>query len=202
MSSPRWYQPLIFRIIHGCSAAIAILAIVSSFLVYNTFDGRIVRLSLPRINDIIGIHGTFGLTFLLVFPLLAIYSFYAGEKLLAQTNSWRQLSKFDRPVWWYSLHRISNTLMLLAATWSLISGRMMKEEWLPNRELDHFWYYCHLSGWLILVVCLLLHLLTIIKVGGIPLILSILSWQYTPEDSPSLWRNKLGNFISNLKNKR
>jgi hypothetical protein len=202
MTPSRFYQPLILRIVHVSSAIVAILAIVSSFLVYNTFDGRIIRLSLPKINDIIGIHGTFGLTFLLIFPTLAIYSFFAGEKLLINTNSLQQLTKFGKPAWWYSLHRISNTLMLFAATWSLISGRMMKEEWLPTGELDHFWYYCHLSGWLVLVICLLLHLATILKVGGVPLIVSMVSWQFTPEDSPNLWQQKIKELLAKFKNRR
>jgi hypothetical protein len=201
MASPRFYQPLLLRIIHGLSAIIALLAIVTAFLVYNTFDGRLLRLPLPRIDDIIGIHGTFGLTFLLIFPLLAIYSFYAGEKLLVQSNSWSYLTKANRRVRWYSWHRLVNTLMLIAATWALISGRMMKEEWLPTGELDHLWYYGHVSAWLLLVICLSLHLWTIVKVGGIPLIVSIFSWRFQPEDSPRLWWQKINSWLMQLRHK-
>lgn len=187
----RPYQPLLLRILHNLSAAIAILAIITSFLVYNTYDGRLVKLPLPKINDIIGLHGTFGLTFLLLFPALAIYSFHWGQKRLVQADSFSKLGQVGKPIWWYSLHRIVNTIMLIAATWALITGRQMKEEWLPAGEINHSWYYLHLSAWVILVICLAIHLLMIIKVGGTPLILSMFEWQYVPEDSPLLWRAKI-----------
>ncbi|MCU0537857.1 MAG: cytochrome b/b6 domain-containing protein [Hydrococcus sp. Prado102] len=191
MTRDRPYQPLVLRILHNLSVAIAILAIITSFLVYNTYDGRFVKLPLPQINDIIGLHGTFGLTFLLLFPALAIYSFHWGQKRLVQADSFGKLAQIGKPIWWYSLHRIVNTIMLVAATWALITGRQMKEEWLPAGEINHSWYYLHLSAWVILVICLAIHLLMIIKVGGIPLIVSMLQWQYVPEDSPLLWKNKI-----------
>jgi hypothetical protein len=41
------------------------------------------------------------------------------------------------------------------------------------------------------------------KVGGVPLLLSILSWKFRPEDSPAKWYIRLcvwlGNFSNNLK---
>jgi Prokaryotic cytochrome b561 len=195
MSRARPYQPLLLRILHGLNAAIAILAIVTSFWVYNTYDGRLIRLPLPRINDAIGIHGTFGLTFLLLFPALAIYSFHFGQKRLVQSDSLAKLKEVGKPIWWYSLHRIVNTVMLIAATWALITGRQMKEEWLPAGELNHSWYYLHLSAWAILVFCLAIHLLMAIKVGGIPLIVSMFNWQYKPEDSPRLWWQKIRSLV-------
>jgi hypothetical protein len=191
MNPSRPYQPLLLRILHGLSAAIAILSIITSFWVYNTYDGRFIQFPLPKINDIIGIHGTFGLTFLLFFPVLAIYSFYWGQKRLLQTNSLTKLTQVSKPVWWYSLHRIVNTLMLFAATWALITGRQMKEEWLPAGELNHLWYQLHLSAWVLLFVCLLIHILMAIKVGGSPLIISMFRWQHPPEESPRLWWQKL-----------
>jgi hypothetical protein len=36
-----------------------------------------------------------------------------------------------------------------------------------------------------------LHLLMSAKVGGIPLLLSILSYQFRPKDSPALWRENI-----------
>jgi hypothetical protein len=196
MTRDRPYQPLVLRILHGLSAAIAILAIITSFLVYNTYDGRFVKLPLPQINDIIGIHGTFGLTFLLLFPALAIYSFHWGQKRLVQADSFSKLTQVGKPIWWYSLHRIVNTIMLLAATWALITGRQMKEEWLPAGDLNRIWYYLHLSAWVTLVVCLAIHLLMSVRVGGIPLIVSMFNWQYKPEDSPRLWKAKIRSFLN------
>jgi hypothetical protein len=185
------YQPSLLRFLHGINTLVAVLAIITSFWVYKTFDGRFGRLPLPEINDIIGIHGTLGLTFLLMMPVFALYSFHVGHQRLVQSDSFAKLAQVGKPIWWYSLHRIVNTLMLLAATWALITGRMMKEEWLPTREFYHIWYQLHLSGWAILVVCLAIHLLMGIKVGGLPLIVSMFSFKNRPNDSPTTWLQQI-----------
>jgi hypothetical protein len=195
MPRSRPYQPLLLRLLHGVNALIALLAIVTSFLVYNTYDGRFGKLPLPQIEDIIGIHGTFGLTFLLVMPPLALYSFHAGQKRLVQADSFQKLTQIGKPIWWYSLHRIVNTVILLAATWALISGRMMKEEWLPAGEFNHIWYSLHLVGWVLLVSCLTIHLLMIVKVGGVPLMVSMFELKYRVEDSPSTWLEKIRSLL-------
>jgi hypothetical protein len=139
----------------------------------------------------IGIHGTFGLTFLIVMPAFALYSFHAGQKRLVQPDSFAKLTQVGKPIWWYSLHRIVNTVMLLAATCALITGRMMKEEWLPAGELNHIWYYLHLTAWAVLVFCLAIHLLISAKVGGLRLIASTFSLGYRPQDSPASWFQKI-----------
>ncbi|HEY9653413.1 MAG TPA: cytochrome b/b6 domain-containing protein [Coleofasciculaceae cyanobacterium] len=195
MSRSRPYQPLLLRLLHDCNTLIAVLAIITSFWVYNTYDGRWLQLPLPAINDIIGIHGTFGVIFLFTLPALAIYSFHAGQKRLVQSDSFQKLTQVGKPIWWYSLHRIINTVILIAATFSLITGRMMKEEWLPAGELNHRWYYLHLTGWVVLVICLGIHLLMIAKVGGIPLMISMFETKYRPEDSPSTWRQKIRSLL-------
>ena len=196
MPDSKPYQPSLLRFLHGVNALIALLAIITSFWVYNTFDGRLIKLPLPEINDIIGIHGTFGLTFLLLMPAFALYSFHVGHKRLVQSDSFAKLTQIGKPIWWYSLHRIVNTVMLIAATWALITGRMMKEEWLPTRELDHIWYQLHLTAWVILVVCLVMHLLMSIKVGGVPLIVSMFEFKYRPEDSPATWFHQIRSFFN------
>ena len=42
-----------------------------------------------------------------------------------------------------------------------------------------------------MVVCLVLHLLMTAKVGGVPLLLSILKWRFREQDSPKLWLSQL-----------
>jgi Prokaryotic cytochrome b561 len=190
------YQPLLLRILHGINALIALLAMITSFLVYNSFDGRFGKLPLPRIENIIGIHGTFGLTFLLVMPALALYSFHVGKKRLVQADSFEKLTQVGKPIWWYSLHRIVNTFMLIAATLAVISGRMMKEEWLPAGELDRIWYHLHLTAWLILAISLITHIFLGIQVGGVPLIWSMFYLKYRPNDSPSMWLPKIRSLFS------
>lgn len=183
MPESRPYQPLMLRLLHGLNAAIALLAMGTAFLVYNTYDGRFGKVPVPRIADIIGIHGTFGKLLILgVMPAFALYSFHKGQKRLIQPDSLGKLTQFGKPIWWYSLHRIVNTLMLLSLTFSIASGSMVKEEWLPAGELTHIWYYLHFSGWVILVLCLAMHLLMSTKIGGLPLILSMFDFKKPKEN--------------------
>ncbi len=148
---------------------------VTAYWTYDTFDGRWLKLPLPEYREIESIHGTFGLYTLIIFPVFAIYAFRRGNKRLIQSDSLNKLTQFGKPIWWYSLHRLVNTLILFALTFALYSGRMMDSKWLPEGELNHFWYYAHLLSWLIMAVCLILHLLMTAKVGGVPLLLSILA---------------------------
>ncbi len=197
------YQPLIFRVLHSITAILVIGAIISGFLVYNTFDQRFGYIPIPKINPIQDIHGTLAVSFLILLPFFAIYSFHAGKKRLLQPDSIRNLTQFWRPIWWVSLQRLVNTKMLLAGVLALVSGRMMKEEWLPTGELDHVWYYAHLIAWLIMICCLAIHVLMSAKVGGVPLLLSIVSWKFRGEDSPVNWYSRFwdwfGNFSQNIR---
>lgn len=189
------YQPLLLRIFHGISGILGILALITGFWVYNTYDRRFGSLPLPPLPDVQGIHGTFGLFFLLGFPLLAIYSFHWGSRRLIQADFVGRLTqKLGQPVWWYTLQRLANTTMLLAATLSVVSGRMMQEAWLPAGELYHRWYTLHLLGWAIFLVALVLHVLMSFKVGGVPLLRSMLHTRYRPDDAPSLWLERLRNW--------
>ncbi|MBD2579389.1 cytochrome b/b6 domain-containing protein [Oscillatoria sp. FACHB-1406] len=201
MSPARLYQPLLLRILHGLNAAIALLAIATSFWVYNTYDGRLIRLPLPKIGDIIGIHGTFGVAFFLLMPLFALYSFHLGAKRLIQPDTWGKLGQLNKPIGWYSWHRVVNTIMLLAATFAIATGRMMKEEWLPAGQLDSPWYRAHLWGWVILSVCLGIHMVMGLKVGGVALVRSMYSTEYRPEDSPRVWWQQIQDQWQRLRDK-
>lgn len=185
------YQPLLLRILHGLTGLCAIAAIATAFWTYNTYDGRWGTIPLPKYQEIEGIHGTFGLWTLLIFPLFVVYAFNQGQRRLIQSNSLDKLTQVGKPIWWYTLHRFINTASILALTFALFSGKMMSEKWLPQGELNHFWYYAHLVAWLILVMAIALHLLMSIRVGGIPLILSMLNWRFRSQDSPALWRQHL-----------
>ena len=181
------YQPLLLRILHGLTGLFLIAAILTAFWTYDTYDGRWGKLPLPYYPEIEGLHGTFGLFTLLVFPLFVVYAFHRGQKRLLQPDSLAKLHQVGKPVWWYTLNRFSNTLIILALTFALFSGKMMDEKWLPNGELDRPWYYAHLISWVIIVVCIALHLLLNAKVGGLPLLLSMLNWRFRAKDSPALW---------------
>ncbi|MCC5618852.1 cytochrome b/b6 domain-containing protein, partial [Nostoc sp. CHAB 5836] len=42
------YQPLLLRILHGASGILAIAAIITGFLVYNTYDRRFGKIPFPQ----------------------------------------------------------------------------------------------------------------------------------------------------------
>ncbi|UFP94966.1 cytochrome b/b6 domain-containing protein [Gloeobacter morelensis] len=193
------YQPLLLRILHALTGLFVAGAIITAFWTYDTYDGRWGRVPLPRFEEIEGIHGTFGLSALLIFPAFALYAFHQGQRRLVQPDTLAKLGRVGRPAWWYSLGQVLNTLALLALTLSLFSGKMMDEKWLPKGELDHAWYYVHLSGWLVLVVCVVLHVLIHAKVGGVPLLLSMVNWGYRAEDSPALWPARVRAWWSGLR---
>ncbi len=181
------YQPLLLRVLHGLNGFFLIAAILTAFWTYDTYDGRWGSIPLPSYQAIEGIHGTFGLYTLLLFPAFVLYSFHRGQQRLVQPDSLTKLTQIGKPVWWYTLNRFTNTLSLIALTFALFSGKMMSEKWLPKGELEHGWYYAHLISWVVMVGAIALHLLMNAKVGGSPLLLSMLSWKFHQKDSPMLW---------------
>lgn len=181
------YQSVLLRLIHGAIAVLTLLAIGTGFWVYNTYDQRWGSIPLPEVIEIQGIHGTIALTLFLLFPVFAFYSFHLGDRRLMQDGSWGDLPKLDQPKGWVALHRLANTCMLLALTLAVVSGRLMKEEWLPKGELDHLAYYAHLLAWAVAISALAFHLLLGVKVGGIPLLLSMVQWGKRDNDTPQIW---------------
>ncbi|MEY3867833.1 MAG: hypothetical protein RLZZ338_1724 [Cyanobacteriota bacterium] len=197
MAPSKPYQPLLLRLLHGANASIALLAVLTSFLVYIIYDHRLFNLGIPEIPRIIGIHGTFGKLLLLgIMPAFALYSFHLGEKRLIQSDTFDKLKEVGKPIWWYSLHRVANTLMLLAITFALITGSRIEDEWLYKKEFDQIWYNLHLISWVILVGCLAFHLLMIARVGGVPLMLSLFDIKYRASDSPATWLQKIRAFFN------
>lgn len=190
-AASRPYQPFLFRVLHGLTGLFLVAAILTAYWTYDTYDGRWGRIPLPAYPSIEGIHGTFGLWTLLIFPVFVVYAFHRGQRRLMQPDSWSKLAQVGTPIWWYTLNRIGNTVALLALTFALFSGKMMDETWLPQGELTHFWYYAHLVSWVVMVSAIALHLLVNAKVGGTPLLLSVLTWQFREKDSPSLWLTHL-----------
>ncbi|MFM7437766.1 MAG: cytochrome b/b6 domain-containing protein [Snowella sp.] len=187
MSPSTPYQPILLRILHGTNAILVFSALITGFLVYNTYDKRWGSLNLPKLDAIQGIHGTIALTFLLTLPVFVLYSFRIGYRRLVQDQSFSHLTEVGKPIWWVSIHRIANTLTLLSATFAVITGRMMKEEWLPAGEISHSWYIAHLVAWLCVFFSVAFHLLLGIKIGGIPLLMSMFNRTRRSEDKLSNW---------------
>lgn len=187
-SSTQPYQPLLLRILHGLTGLFVLLAIATALWTYDTYDGRWFRVYLPKVAAIEGIHGTFGLWALLLFPIFVVYAFHRGSRRLIQPDTLTQIREPGKPSGRYAVHRITNTLTLIALAVAVFSGKMMDEKWLPQGELDHPWYYVHLVSWVVMVISIALHLLMSAAVGGTPLWLSMLSRQIRPGDRPSVWR--------------
>ncbi|MEM8503978.1 MAG: cytochrome b/b6 domain-containing protein [Cyanobacteria bacterium P01_D01_bin.1] len=187
MAFSKPYQPLLLRILHGLTGFFLIAATLTALWTYDTYDGRWINLHLPAYLDIEGVHGTFGLYTLLIFPAFVVYAFHRGRERLVQPNALTSLTQVGKPVWWYTLNRLTNTFALVALTFALFSGKMMDETWLPKGELDHAWYYAHLAGWVVMVVAIALHVLLNAKVGGVPWLLSMFSRQFRKVDSPRFW---------------
>ena len=191
MSPSTPYQPILLRILHSVNAILVFSALITVFLVYNTYDKRWGSLNLPKLDAIQGIHGTIALTFLLTLPVFVLYSFRIGYRRLVQDQSFSHLTEVGKPIWWVSIHRIANTLTLLSATFAVITGRMMKEEWLPAGEIFHSWYIAHLVAWLCVFFSVAFHLLLGIKVGGVPLLMSMFNRTRRSEDKLSNWLQDL-----------
>jgi hypothetical protein len=196
------YQPLLLRILHSLTGFFSIAAVVSAFWTYNTYDGRWGRIPLPQYQEIEGIHGTFGLFTLLVFPALVVYACHQGRRRLIQPDSIAKLAQVGKPIWWYTLSRITNTLSILAVTFALFSGKMMDDTWLPKGELQHGWYYAHLLGWVVVVLCIALHVLMNARVGGSALLMSMWNWRFRQQDRPALWYSQISAWLSDLRNRR
>ncbi|PMB13657.1 cytochrome B [Fischerella thermalis CCMEE 5282] len=191
------YQPLLLRILHSITALLVIGAAITGFLVYDSWDRRFGGFGFTQANrNLIDIHGTFGfLIFFVALPIFIIYCLKAGRSRLLQKNSLQQLTLVGKPIWWYTLQRLANTAMLVAALFAVISGKFQDENWLPRGEVNHIWYYIHLIAWLVVVFALAMHLLMSAKVGSLPLLLSMFDTKFRPEDSPRLWREKIINWL-------
>ncbi len=187
MSQTTPYQPVLLRLLHNAIALLVFGSLITGFLVYDRYDKRFGTLNLPIIRNTQGIHGTIALAFLILLPIFAIYCFHIGDRHLVQKQSLNHLKEIGKPIWWVALQRIINTLILLSATFAVITGRMMQEEWLPSEELNHAWYIGHLLAWLLMIVSIAMHLLMSAKVGGLSLLLSMSKWQIHIKDMPNHW---------------
>ena len=184
------YQPLLLRLLHSITGIMTIAAILTAYWTYDTFDRR-WGYFLPEFKDIEGIHGTFGVWTILMLPLLLVYACHRGARRLVQPDTIAQMQHLDQPIGRYSLHRVINTLSLIALAFAVFSGKMMDETWLPKGELHHFWYSAHLVSWVIMIGCIAAHTLVSARIGGVPLLQSIWRWSYRPADSPTRWGDQV-----------
>lgn len=185
------YQPFLLRVLHGLTGIFLVLAMISAFWTYNVYDGRWGQLPLPVYREIEGIHGTFGLYTLIIFPVFVRYAFGPGRWRLVQSDSAKTLTRLGQPIWWYTVNRFTNTFALLALTFALFSGKMMDSTWLPKGELDHRWYLAHLVAWVVMAGAIALHVLLNLRIGGLPWVCSMWTRKKSPQDSLQHWRPRI-----------
>ncbi|NEP80749.1 MAG: cytochrome b/b6 domain-containing protein [Okeania sp. SIO3B3] len=181
MMKTQQYQPFLLRLFHGINALLIIACLITGFLVYDSWDGRFGQLGLTVKNrSLIDIHGTFAFVLFFVFLGFLIVSIKIGRNRLIKSDDLPKLiNKVGTKIWWHRLHRIVNTTILLATILSIGSGKLQDENWLPKGEMNHIWYYIHLTGWLIMLLAIAIHLLMSTKIGGISLILSMFRLKFS-----------------------
>jgi uncharacterized iron-regulated membrane protein len=187
MSSKAPYQPSLLRLLHGVSALLMLVAVTSGYWIYNQFDGRWGRIDLPHIDSIMDLHHGMAGKAMLFFVLFGLYSLTLGRRKLIQPSSLKHLTQVNTPIWWQSLHRLTNTFMLGGIALAVLSGRQLDGGWLVQGDFAHGTYVVHLAAWGAIGLGFMLHLLMNVKIGGIPLLLSIFSIKLRAHDTPKHW---------------
>jgi thiosulfate reductase cytochrome b subunit len=187
MPSKKPYQPLVLRILHSINGVLVLTALTSGFLIYNTFDARFGSLPLPRIDTIVEFHDSLEWGLLIAVPAFALYSLAIGNKRLVQRDSLKKLTEVGKPIWWYTVYRIVNTVLLIASITSIVTGTRTRAEWLFAGEFSHPIYVVHLLSGTTIAVGFVLHILMGLKVGGVPLLASIVDWHIRSTDPLRQW---------------
>ncbi len=172
MASP--YQPSLLRLLHGTTALAVLGSWLSGLIIYSHHDGRWGRLPLSFPGEWIDLHGTVGVVLLPLAVLLAAYALTLGRRVL------------QRP---------TNAVTLLALVLAIASGKLMQEDWLRDGELHHLVYSLHLLGWLLLTMAVVAHLAGLLRRGGPPLAVSMLSLRLHRNDTPGDWGRQIGRFF-------
>jgi len=167
---PRPYQPSLLRLLHGATALLVPLAWLTGFVVYSTYDGRFGRLPFTLAGEWIDIHGTVGVLLWPLALLLALYAITAGRLRLRQP---------------------ANALALLALILAVGSGKLMQEDWLRDGQLHHLVYSVHLLAWLLIALAVFLHVVAVLRLGGLPLARSMARVQLRPGDLPGDWFDQI-----------
>jgi hypothetical protein len=174
----RPYQPSLLRLLHAGTALLVAAAWLSGALVFLSADRR----GLDRIwsaiaapaGDWIDIHGTAGVVLLPVAVLLTAYALTLGRA---------------------RLRRWANALPLSALVLAIGSGKLMDEDWLRQGVLDHPLYAVHLLAWILLGLSVGFHLVGAFRIGGLPLLSSMLRLELRPGDRPGQWPTQIQRWL-------
>ena len=199
MPQSRPYQPLIFRLLHAIHGSLVFASIATGFWLYNTWDHRFGRLPLPKAEtEWLDIHHQIGEILSPWVAIFLLYSLFAGRRRLFQSKSLKQLSNLSQPSGQYALHRCINTGLLGMLILAMISARqfggakiLLQGEW-------NLWYNLHVIAWVSLVLLVIAHLLLSLKIGGVPLVQSMIDYHIHPKDSPAQWPQRFSAWIQQI----
>ena len=184
------YQPSLLRLLHGAAAAVAGVASVTGFLIYNHYDGRFGHLPLGGSEEVIDLHGDIGGLLQWVLIPFALYSLTLGvRRLFRPADLGRMVSSL--PAW----QRLTNTAALLSLAAAVLSGLPMEDDWLTDGDLNQFWYVLHLTSWVVLTLAVVGHLMVLSLNGGWPLLRSMLTFNLRSGDRPKHWPHQVWAFI-------
>lgn len=171
---PRPYQPSLLRLLHGTMILLVPLAWLSGFLVYSNYDGHWGRLGWSVPGEWIDIHGTIGV---LLWPLALLFGLCALSIGRARLN------------------QAANAAALLGLTLAVGSGKLMKEDWLRNGQLDHIVYSLHLLAWLLIAGAVFWHLAAVMRKGGTALATSVFQLKVRNNDLPQHWPRQVWRWL-------
>jgi hypothetical protein len=186
------YQTLIFRCLHGSQGLLAAAGMITGYWLYNTWDQRFGHIPLPQASEaIVELHEDIGGLFVSLCLLFMGYSLFAGRRRLVQAKSLQQLGNIGHPIWWYSLHRFVNTGLLIMGLLIIVSGDALSDDVLEQGRA----YTLHLVAWAGMVLLTVAHVGLSLKVGGIPLVLSVVNMRVRTSDSPSRWPQRFFTWV-------
>ncbi len=167
---PRPYQPSLLRLLHGFTALLVPLAWLTGLLVYSSHDGRFGSLPFRLPGEWIDIHGTVGVLLWPIALLFGLYALTAGRARLRQP---------------------ANAIALLALALAVGSGKLMDEDWLREGQFQHVVYSLHLLAWLLIALAVALHVIAVLRRGGLSLARSMASVELRSGDLPGQWFDQI-----------
>jgi len=187
MADKSIHQPLALKLLHAATGLWILGLGVTGFLLYNTWDGRFGHLPLPDVGETwIDLHASLGEVFPWVLAVFALYSLTLGARKLVAEDTLQKLIGSRGKSQWIAVQRIINTGLLFAAVMACVSGQWMDEDILEKGFLGNLNYNLHIGSWLLICSLLIAHVLIGIKVGGIPLTLSIFDPRLRQKSSNSI----------------
>lgn len=70
-------------------------------------------------------------------------------------------------------------------------GKLVQEDWLRDGQLHHLVYSVHLLAWLLIALSVTLHLVAVLRLGGLPMARSMASVQLRPGDLHGNWFDQI-----------